>query len=62
MHAHTTPRPSGCPRFGANLLNGQEKQIYADAGYFGADKGEQLKDRDVTWRVDTNSRPWTRGR
>jgi IS5 family transposase len=35
----------------ANLLHGEEKAVYADAGYTGADKREELKERKVTWRI-----------
>lgn len=35
----------------ANLLHGEEKAVYADAGYTGADKRAELKGREVTWRI-----------
>lgn len=35
----------------AHLPHGGEKDVYADAGYIGADKREGLKDLEVTWRV-----------
>ena len=35
----------------ANLLHGEEKAVYADAGYTGADKREEFKERKVTWRI-----------
>lgn len=34
-----------------HLLHGQEKSLWADAGYAGADKREGLKDKDLTWRI-----------
>jgi len=34
-----------------HLLHGEEKAVYADAGYTGADKRAELKDREVTWRI-----------
>jgi IS5 family transposase len=33
-----------------HLLHGEEKDVFLDAGYVGADKREELKDRDVNWR------------
>jgi IS5 family transposase len=35
----------------ANLLHGDEDEVYADAGYTGADKREELKGRKLTWRI-----------
>ena len=35
----------------ATLLHGKEQQVYADAGYIGADKREELKDLNLTWRI-----------
>lgn len=34
-----------------HLLHGQEKVIHLDAGYTGAEKREELKDRKVTWLI-----------
>jgi IS5 family transposase len=31
------------------VLHGEEKDVFLDAGYTGADKREELKDRDVNW-------------
>lgn len=33
------------------LLHGEEREIYADAGYQGADKREELKERGLEWRI-----------
>jgi IS5 family transposase len=33
------------------LLHGQESEVYADAGYTGAHKREDLKERKVTWHI-----------
>lgn len=35
----------------ANLLHGQEQAVFADAGYIGADKRDELQDCDVTWYI-----------
>ena len=35
----------------SELLHGQEKTVYADAGYLGADKREELAKRPLTWRI-----------
>jgi len=35
----------------AHLLHGEEEEVYADAGYTGADKRAELKDRQVVWRI-----------
>ena len=35
----------------AHLLHGQEEEVYADAGYTGAEKREELKDREVKWHI-----------
>jgi IS5 family transposase len=35
----------------AALLHGQETDIFADAGYTGADKRPGLEDRDVSWNI-----------
>jgi transposase, IS5 family len=35
----------------AALLHGQEKDIFADAGYTGADKRPEHEDRDVCWNI-----------
>ncbi len=32
----------------AHLLNGQEKDVFLDAGYTGAEKRDELKNLDVT--------------
>jgi IS5 family transposase len=37
----------------ANLLQGEEEAVFADAGYTGAEKREELKDLDVTWYIAT---------
>lgn len=34
-----------------HLLHGEEKDVFLDAGYIGADKREELKDRDVNWEI-----------
>ncbi len=34
-----------------HLLHGKEKDVFLDAGYVGADKREELKDRDVNWQI-----------
>jgi IS5 family transposase len=34
-----------------HLLHGDEKDVFLDAGYVGADKREELKDRDVNWQI-----------
>ena len=34
-----------------HLLHGEEKDVFLDAGYIGADKREELKDRDVSWQI-----------
>jgi IS5 family transposase len=35
----------------ASLLHGQESDVFADAGYTGADKRPDLEDRDVAWNI-----------
>ena len=35
----------------AALLHGQEEDVFADAGYTGADKRPELEDRDVSWNI-----------
>ena len=35
----------------ANLLHGEEKTVYADAGYTGAPKREGMSERDLTWYI-----------
>jgi len=35
----------------ANLLHGEEEVVFADAGYVGVEKREELKERKVTWHV-----------
>jgi len=35
----------------ANLLHGEEAVVFADAGYTGVDKRDELKDRKVTWHI-----------
>ena len=37
----------------ANLLHGAEAAVFADAGYTGAEKREELKDQDVQWYIAT---------
>ena len=37
----------------ANPLQGEEEAVFADAGYTGAEKREELKDLDVTWYIAT---------
>ncbi len=34
-----------------HLLHGEEKDVFLDAAYVGADKREELKDRDVNWEI-----------
>jgi len=34
-----------------HLLHGEEKDVFLDAGYVGADRREELKDRDVNWEI-----------
>src|SRR5919112_924748 len=35
----------------AALLHGEEKDLFGDAGYTGADKRPELADRDVSWNI-----------
>ena len=35
----------------ATLLHGRESDVFADAGYTGADKRPELEDRDVAWNI-----------
>ena len=35
----------------AEVLHGEEKTVYLDAGYTGVEKREELKDRDIDWVV-----------
>jgi IS5 family transposase len=35
----------------AHLLHGQETEVFADAGYVGAEKREELKDREIKWHI-----------
>ncbi|MCM8627220.1 IS5 family transposase [Accumulibacter sp.] len=35
----------------AEVLHGEEKSVYLDAGYTGVEKREDLKDRDIDWPV-----------
>jgi transposase, IS5 family len=35
----------------ASLLHGQEEDVFADAGYAGADKRPELEDCDVSWNI-----------
>src|SRR5919112_286954 len=35
----------------ASLLHGQEEDVFADAGYTGADKRPELEDCDVAWNI-----------
>jgi len=35
----------------ASLLHGQEEDVFADAGYTGADKRPEHEDRDVCWNI-----------
>jgi IS5 family transposase len=35
----------------ASLLHGQESDVFADAGYTGADRRPDLEDRDVCWSI-----------
>jgi len=37
----------------AEVLHGEEKVVYLDAGYTGVEKREELKDRDIDWQVAT---------
>ena len=34
-----------------NVLHGEEKAVHLDAGYTGAEKREELKDKDVQWHI-----------
>jgi IS5 family transposase len=34
-----------------HLLHGEEKDVLLDAGYIGADKRDELKDRDIKWQI-----------
>jgi IS5 family transposase len=34
-----------------HLLHGEETQVFADAGYIGAEKRAELKDRPLTWHI-----------
>jgi IS5 family transposase len=33
------------------LLHGKEKTVFADAGYTGADKRDELKDKRIDWHI-----------
>jgi IS5 family transposase len=33
------------------LLHGEEKRVWSDSGYTGAEKREELKSRDVEWHI-----------
>ena len=33
------------------LLHHKEKEVYADAGYIGANKREELKNKNLKWRI-----------
>jgi IS5 family transposase len=35
----------------AKLLHGEEQTVFLDAGYIGADKREELKDRAIDWQI-----------
>src|SRR5690606_34423454 len=35
----------------ANLLHGEEDRVFADAGYVGADKREELEDKPIDWNI-----------
>ena len=35
----------------AQVLHGDEKTVYLDAGYTGVEKREELKERDIDWQV-----------
>jgi hypothetical protein len=35
----------------AQVLHGEEKTVYLDAGYTGVEKREELKDREIDWQV-----------
>ncbi|MCM8598809.1 MAG: IS5 family transposase, partial [Candidatus Accumulibacter sp.] len=37
----------------AEVLHGEEKTVYLDAGYTGVEKREDLKDREIDWQVAT---------
>jgi len=37
----------------AEMLHGEEKTVYVDAGCTGAEKREDLQDRDIDWQVAT---------
>ena len=34
-----------------DLLHGEEKDVFLDPGYVGADKREELKDRNINWQI-----------
>ena len=34
-----------------HLLHGDEKEVFLDAGYVGAEKREALKERDINWQI-----------
>jgi IS5 family transposase len=34
-----------------HLLHGEEKDVFLDAGYIGAEKREELKDKKVSWQI-----------
>ena len=40
----------------AEVLHGEEKSVYLDAGYTGVEKREDLKDRDIDWQVAAKHR------
>ncbi len=52
VHGVTTTAPNvadiSAP---GNLLHGEEAAVFADAGYTGAEKRAELKDRQVTWYI-----------
>lgn len=43
----------------AHLLHGQETEVFADAGYVGAEKREELKDRKIKWNIAAKRRTVT---
>ncbi|AUI96814.1 hypothetical protein BVV19_03200 [Xanthomonas oryzae pv. oryzae] len=49
----------------AQLLHGQESQVFADTGYTGANKREELKDKEIEWEIATRRsklRRWSMAR
>ena len=50
-HGHGTAANEADINQMAAVLHGQESDIFADAGYTGADKRPEHEDRDVSWNI-----------